>query len=217
MSAEKLRAVTAMLDAWEAARVCLWHKINALLAEKGTRKRLREENGTRARLPKPPAGSKLAAAMSALRVAARGFALHELMTNQTRWLYVGNCPMTEQGLLSDPDRLEHYLHEIFDGYAAGDPDADFWQREIVGPTMKHAEDMRTALKKIKAEAVNTEDLEIVSKAVEKHGVNAPVKAIVAEVRMGEQKVRNLLRQLKEYKGFARERPRRYPPPPTSEG
>lgn len=146
MSAEKLHAVTAMLDAWETARVCLWHKLNARLAEKGTRARLRDGSGTRARLPNPPAATTLASAISAFRVAARSFGLHILVTNQTRWLYVGNCPMTEDGLLSDPDRLEHYLHEIFDGYAADDPDADFWRREIVEPTMKHADDMRAALK-----------------------------------------------------------------------
>jgi len=150
MSAEKLHAVTGALDAWEVARTCLWHRINELLATKGTA-RLREKRGARAPLPKPPAGVTLAGALSALRVAARGLALHLDVSDSFPWLVLGNCPLTLNGSPT-AGSVEYDLQRAFTGKAADHADAEFWQREIVEATMKHAEEMRAELRAEQAKA-----------------------------------------------------------------
>jgi hypothetical protein len=178
MSAEKLHAVTGALDAWEVARVCLWHRINEHLATKGTA-RLREKRRARAPLPKPPAGVTLAGALSALRIAARALALHLDVTDSFPWLVLGNYPLTLNGSPT-AGSIEYELQRLFTGRAAEHADADFWQREIVTPTMKHAEQLRADLNDEKKTALALVELKTPpdSMATKAH-ISKPGKLILA--------------------------------------
>lgn len=146
MSPDYLAVVAACLDAWETARACFWHRINELLADKGTAARLRELNGARSSSPTPTGGVTLADALPALRVAIRNLALHIDVPDRFAWLVLGPRPMPSNGSLNIHS-IEHELQRAFTDLDAVHLDAGFWQREIVEPTMMHAENMRVALRR----------------------------------------------------------------------
>ena len=150
MSVHKLHVITAGLAGWEVARQCLWHRINQLLATKG-KARLREHSGARAPLPKPPPGQTFAAALSALRIAARGLAIHFDIADDYDWLALGNCSFCSNGFPT-AESVEYDLQRAFTGPATNHLDAEFWQREIVEPTTKHAERLRVCWRAQQAKA-----------------------------------------------------------------
>jgi hypothetical protein len=138
---DSLQIIVGILDSWEKAQAHVRELINEYLRRRGVTAFLT--------VRRKPANMSLDDALADLRTAIRWVELHcPRLSPRFTWLALGNVPLS----LESKAAIEHQLQHLPTASVnAADP--DFWRREIIEPTEKHAEEIRSWLQDSKKRAL----------------------------------------------------------------